>query len=133
VGVTTVRRGVIRRLPTHPVVAFDYTAVALLELLRRQLDRTMATPAITAALIVNGGLFAEAHTHPWWTTQLLRHTAGRTLDAFRASSRRHRTDLRTQSVELRIPPGNPGRRSSVNGGSAVSRTADSDIAVGMGH
>src|SRR4029453_18780336 len=29
------------------VVAFDYTAMALLELLRRQLDGTMATPAIT--------------------------------------------------------------------------------------
>jgi hypothetical protein len=34
-------------------------------LLRRQLDSTMATPAITAALMVNGGLFADAHTHPW--------------------------------------------------------------------
>jgi pimeloyl-ACP methyl ester carboxylesterase len=58
------------------VVAFDYTAMALLELLRRQLDRTMATPAITAALIVNGGVFADAHTHPWWTTPVLRTPLG---------------------------------------------------------
>jgi pimeloyl-ACP methyl ester carboxylesterase len=58
------------------VVAFDYTAMALLELLRRRLDGTIATPAITAALIVNGGLFADAHTHPWWTTQVLRTPLG---------------------------------------------------------
>jgi pimeloyl-ACP methyl ester carboxylesterase len=59
--------GVRRRV----VVAFDYTAMALLELLRRQLDTTIATPAITAALMVKGGLFADAHTHPWWTTPVL--------------------------------------------------------------
>jgi pimeloyl-ACP methyl ester carboxylesterase len=58
------------------VVAFDYTAMALLELLRRRLDGTIATPAITAALMVNGGLFADAHTHPWWTTQVLRTPLG---------------------------------------------------------
>lgn len=58
------------------VVAFDYTAMALLELLRRRLDRTVATPAITAALVVNGGLFADAHTHPWWTTPVLRTPLG---------------------------------------------------------
>lgn len=58
------------------VVAFDYTAMALLELLRRHMDRTIATPAITAALVVNGGLFADAHTHPWWTTQVLRTPLG---------------------------------------------------------
>jgi pimeloyl-ACP methyl ester carboxylesterase len=58
------------------VVAFDYTAMALLELLRRQLDRTDATPAITAALMVNGGVFADAHTHPWWTTRVLRTPLG---------------------------------------------------------
>jgi pimeloyl-ACP methyl ester carboxylesterase len=55
------------------VVTFDYTSLALLELLRRQLERTMVTPAITAAIMVNGGLFADAHTHPWRTTPVL-HT-----------------------------------------------------------
>jgi pimeloyl-ACP methyl ester carboxylesterase len=58
------------------IVAFDYTAMAVLELLRRQLDRTDATPAITAALVVNGGVFADAHTHPWWTTPVLRTPLG---------------------------------------------------------
>ena len=36
----------------------------------------MATPTITAALMVNGGVFADAHTHPWWTTRLLRTPLG---------------------------------------------------------
>jgi pimeloyl-ACP methyl ester carboxylesterase len=59
------------------VVTFDYTSLALLELLRRQLERTDdARPAITAALIVNGGLFADAHTHPWQGTPLLRSPLG---------------------------------------------------------
>jgi pimeloyl-ACP methyl ester carboxylesterase len=57
------------------VVTFDYTSLALLELLRRQLERTSsggtAAPVITAALMVNGGLFADAHTHPWQGTPLL--------------------------------------------------------------
>src|SRR5260370_3648328 len=58
------------------VVTFDYTSLALLELLRPQPYRTMATPAITAALMVNGGLFADAHTHPWRTTPVLRTPLG---------------------------------------------------------
>ena len=58
------------------VTTFDYTSLALLELLRRQLDQTKGTPAITAALIINGGLFADAHTHPWQTTPLLRTPLG---------------------------------------------------------
>ena len=58
------------------VVTFDYTSLALLELLRRQLDQTMAPSAITAALMVNGGLCADAHTHPWRTTPVLRTPLG---------------------------------------------------------
>jgi pimeloyl-ACP methyl ester carboxylesterase len=62
------------------VVTFDYTSLALLELLRRQLEGTTshdtARPAITAALMVNGGLFADAHTHPWRGTPLLRTPLG---------------------------------------------------------
>src|ERR1700746_3667540 len=46
------------------VVSFDYTSLALLELLRRQVDRThpagTAVPTIVAVLMVNGGLFADA-------------------------------------------------------------------------
>lgn len=58
------------------VVTFDYTSLALLELLRRQLERTDARPAITAVLMVNGGLFADAHSHPWQGTPLLRSPLG---------------------------------------------------------
>jgi pimeloyl-ACP methyl ester carboxylesterase len=61
------------------VVTFDYTSLALLELLRRQLEEATpesTRPVITAALMVNGGLFADAHTHPWRTTPLLRTPLG---------------------------------------------------------
>jgi pimeloyl-ACP methyl ester carboxylesterase len=64
------------RVAATVVVTFDYTSLVLLELLRRQLEGTMATPAITAALMVNGGLFADAHTHPWRTTPVLRTPLG---------------------------------------------------------
>jgi pimeloyl-ACP methyl ester carboxylesterase len=62
------------------VVTFDYTSLALLDLLRRQLERTTsrdtAGPVISAALMVNGGLFADAHSHPWQGTPLLRSPLG---------------------------------------------------------
>jgi pimeloyl-ACP methyl ester carboxylesterase len=62
------------------VVTFDYTSLALLELLRRQQERTAsgdtAVPVITAVFLVNGGLFADAHTHPWQGTPLLRSPLG---------------------------------------------------------
>jgi pimeloyl-ACP methyl ester carboxylesterase len=61
------------------VVTFDYTSLALLELLRRQLGRTAsgdAGPVITAAFMMNGGLFADAHTHPWQGTPLLHSPLG---------------------------------------------------------
>jgi pimeloyl-ACP methyl ester carboxylesterase len=62
------------------VVTFDYTSLALLELLRRQLERANSgdtgRPAIVAVLMVNGGLFADAHTHPWQGTPLLRTPLG---------------------------------------------------------
>ena len=62
------------------VVTFDFTSLALLELLRRQIERAATAdsdePTITAVLIVNGGLFADAHTHPWRSTPLLRTSLG---------------------------------------------------------
>jgi pimeloyl-ACP methyl ester carboxylesterase len=57
------------------VVTFDYTSLALLELLRRRLDQPGDT-TITAVFMVNGGLFADAHTHPWQGTPLLRSPLG---------------------------------------------------------
>jgi len=67
------------------VVTFDYTSLALLELLRRQLESRsperpasadFGGPVITAVFMVNGGLFADAHTHPWRGTPLLRTPLG---------------------------------------------------------
>ena len=68
------------RVPATVVVTFDYTSLALLELLRRQLERPAsggtAAPVITAAFMVNGGLFADRHSHPWRGTPLLRSPLG---------------------------------------------------------
>jgi pimeloyl-ACP methyl ester carboxylesterase len=67
------------------VVAFDYSSLALLELLRRQQERgaaggaagDVAVASIDAVFIVNGGLFADSHSHPWDTTPMLKTPVGR--------------------------------------------------------
>jgi pimeloyl-ACP methyl ester carboxylesterase len=58
------------------VVTFDYTSLALLELLARRLGNGAARPEISAVFMINGGLFADAHTHPWRGTPLLRSPLG---------------------------------------------------------
>jgi pimeloyl-ACP methyl ester carboxylesterase len=58
------------------VVTFDYTSLALLELLRRKAERADAGPEIVAVFMTNGGLFADGHTHPWQGTPLLRTPIG---------------------------------------------------------
>jgi pimeloyl-ACP methyl ester carboxylesterase len=89
------------------VVTFDYTSLVLLEVLRRQRERTVAGqpagPVIVAALMVNGGLFADMQTHPWQGTPLLRSPIGalamrgwqRSLPAFEAGWKRARLYSRT--------------------------------------
>ncbi|HEY3725585.1 MAG TPA: alpha/beta hydrolase [Solirubrobacteraceae bacterium] len=62
------------------VVSFDYSSLALMELLRRQQARTPGEdPGVTidAVFIVNGGLFADSHSHPWDTTPMLKTPVGR--------------------------------------------------------
>jgi pimeloyl-ACP methyl ester carboxylesterase len=63
------------------VVTFDYSSLALLELLRRQRERAGTgegpVTSIDAVFIVNGGLFADAHSHPWDTTPMLGTSVGR--------------------------------------------------------
>lgn len=63
------------------VVTFDYSSLALLELLRRQQERIAAGElsgaTVDSVLIVNGGLFADSHSHPWDTTPMLKTPAGR--------------------------------------------------------
>lgn len=63
------------------VVAFDYSSLVLMELLRRQQERKATREGpdtkIDAVFIVNGGLFADRHSHPWGTTPMLRTPVGR--------------------------------------------------------
>ena len=63
------------------VVTFDYSSLALLELLARQHERSLQGQEpytrISSVFIVNGGLFADAHSHPWQTTPLLKSPVGR--------------------------------------------------------
>lgn len=62
------------------VVAFDYSSLVLLELLARQYERLLSgvplTMRIESVFIINGGLFADAHSHPWQTTPLLKSQLG---------------------------------------------------------
>ena len=63
------------------VVTFDYSSLVALELLSRQLERSesdsKAVPRIEKVLLMNGGLFADAHSHPWLTTPLLKSPMGK--------------------------------------------------------
>ena len=65
------------------VVSFDYSSLTVMELLRRWQARQAAGegPAtrIDAVFIVNGGLFADSHSHPWDTTPMLRTPVGRVV------------------------------------------------------
>ncbi|HEX6464734.1 MAG TPA: alpha/beta hydrolase [Vicinamibacterales bacterium] len=59
------------------LVAFDFSSLVVLEILRRRLElaergKTPDGPAIRGVFIFNGGLFTDGHSHPWYTTPLLR-------------------------------------------------------------
>jgi pimeloyl-ACP methyl ester carboxylesterase len=62
------------------VVAFDYSCIVSLELLARRIERQRAGEdpgtVIRTCLLANGGLFADGHTHPWFTTPLIKSRAG---------------------------------------------------------
>ncbi len=63
------------------VVTFDFSSLVSLELLSRQLERlesgSKAVARIEKVLLINGGLFADAHSHPWLTTPLLKTPMGK--------------------------------------------------------
>jgi pimeloyl-ACP methyl ester carboxylesterase len=59
------------------VVTFDFSSLVLMELLRRQMERSFSSTYIEHVLILNGGLFADGHSHPWNTTPLLQTRVGR--------------------------------------------------------
>ena len=59
------------------LVAFDFSSLVVLEHLRRRLERLQrgepaGGPDIRGVLIFNGGLFTDGHSHPWYTTPMLR-------------------------------------------------------------
>src|ERR1700761_9459689 len=60
------------------LVAFDFSSLVILEHLRRRLERaergeSAGGPDIRGVFIFNGGLFTDGHSHPWYTTPMLRH------------------------------------------------------------
>jgi len=59
------------------LVAFDIGSLVVLEHLRRRLERSergepAGGPEIRGVFIFNGGLFTDGHSHPWYTTPILR-------------------------------------------------------------
>src|SRR6516165_9033680 len=59
------------------LVAFDFSSLVVLEHLRRRLERSergepAGGPEIRGVFIFNGGLFTDGHSHPWYTTPILR-------------------------------------------------------------
>jgi pimeloyl-ACP methyl ester carboxylesterase len=59
------------------LVAFDFSSLVVLEHLRRRLERAergepVGGPEIRGVFIFNGGLFTYGHSHPWYTTPILR-------------------------------------------------------------
>jgi len=59
------------------LVAFDFSSLVVLEHLRRRLERSergepAGGPEIRGVYIFNGGLFPGRHSHPWYTTPILR-------------------------------------------------------------
>jgi pimeloyl-ACP methyl ester carboxylesterase len=64
------------------LVAFDFSSLVVLEHLRRRLERASrgepaGGPEIRGVFIFNGGLFTDGHSHPWYTTPMLRRLPNR--------------------------------------------------------
>jgi pimeloyl-ACP methyl ester carboxylesterase len=80
------------------LVAFDFSSLVVLEHLRRRLERLQRGepadgPDIRGVFIFNGGLFTEGHSHPWFTTPVLRrlpkgarNRAGRPFTLFKMTA-----------------------------------------------
>jgi pimeloyl-ACP methyl ester carboxylesterase len=62
------------------LVTFDYSSLVMMELLQRQKERMaegIRFPFIEHVLTINGGLFADGHSHPFTTTPLLKTWFGK--------------------------------------------------------
>lgn len=76
---------------TTTMVAFDFSSLVVLEHLRRRLEREQrgepaGGPAIRGVFIFNGGLFTDGHSHPWYTTPLMRLMGDRMFTRFGGGS-----------------------------------------------
>ncbi|HLZ00824.1 MAG TPA: alpha/beta hydrolase [Bradyrhizobium sp.] len=81
------------------LVAFDFSSLVVLEHLRRRLERAArgeseGGPEIRGVFIFNGGLFTDGHSHPWFTTPVLRRLPerarkrlGRSFTLFKLTTR----------------------------------------------
>jgi pimeloyl-ACP methyl ester carboxylesterase len=74
------------------LVAFDFSSLVVLEHLRRRLERLKrgepaGGPHIRGVFIFNGGLFTDGHSHPWYTTPMLRLLPNRARGRVGAPSR----------------------------------------------
>ena len=73
------------------IVSFDYSSLVTLELLSRQEERMEGGTdfgfKIEGVLMVNGGYFADAHSHPMMTTPALRSPLGGMVTWFGQRSR----------------------------------------------
>jgi len=72
------------------LVAFDFSSLVVLEHLRRRLERARRGepargPEIRGAFIFNGGLFPKGHSHPWYTTPILRRLPKGARDSIKQS------------------------------------------------
>ena len=63
------------------VVTFDYSSLVVMELLRRQQEKIemgiQPSTVITKVLFINGGYFTDGHSHPIFTTPLLKTGFGK--------------------------------------------------------
>lgn len=69
------------KLTEVTLISFDFSSLVILELLARREERVEAGqpvgPTIKRILIFNGGLYTDGHSHPWFTTPVLRTPFGR--------------------------------------------------------
>ena len=74
------------------IVGFDYSSIVALELLSRQQERLERgddlSTRIEGVLLINGGLFVDAHTHPWYTTPILKSPFGGWVTSLAQRSKR---------------------------------------------
>ncbi|CAN5167808.1 alpha/beta hydrolase [soil metagenome] len=80
------------------VVAFDYATLVVLELLAQQLEGQARLPRITGVLMANGGLFTDAHSHPWQTTPFMKTRAGKVTELAKYSPAIFRSVLRMSQM-----------------------------------